>query len=171
MALKSQDVLVVLKLLSDGERASSYAVLAQELRMSASEVHASVGRLREGRLVSGEGRRVMRKVLADFLSFGLSPVFPAREGELARGIPTAWAAPSLHGEVITNGEPAPVWAHPEGSERGTSVVPLYRSAPQAALADPVLYEYLALVDSVRLGRARERRAAIEKINHLLLSDG
>lgn len=169
MALKSQDVMVVLKLLLDGERAAPYAVLASELGMSASEVHASVGRLREGRLVSEEGRRVMRKALRDFLVFGLSPVFPAKEGELARGIPTAWAVSG--GVVAESHESVPVWAHAEGTVRGPSVAPLYRSAPQAALSDSDLYEYLALIDTLRLGRARERKAAIAEIDKRLLSDG
>lgn len=163
--------MVCLKLFLNGDRSVSYAAMANELGMSSSEVHASVGRLREGRLVSGEGRLVMRKPFADFLAFGLSPVFPAKEGELTRGIPTAWAAPALAGVVAVEETFVPVWAHAEGSVRGANVVPLYRSAPDAALADPTLYELLALVDAIRLGRARERGVAIERINELLLSDG
>ena len=34
--------------------------------------------------------------------------------------------------------------------------PLYKSVPRAARADAQLYEWLALVDAVRAGRARER---------------
>jgi hypothetical protein len=37
--------------------------------------------------------------------------------------------------------------------------PLYKSAPMAALRDPVLYEFLALADAIRDGRARERNLA------------
>lgn len=84
---------------------------------------------------------------------------------------TAWAVSVSGGIVAESGESVPVWAHAEGSVRGSSVAPLYRSAPQAALADPKLYEYLALVDSLRLGRARERKAAIAEIDKRLLSNG
>jgi hypothetical protein len=43
------------------------------------------------------------------------------------------------------------------------LVPLYRSAPDAALRDPALYEWLALVDALRSGKARERRMAGEEL--------
>ena len=56
MAMKPQDVVVALKLLSEGERPRPYAVLAAELGMSASEIHGAVARLREGGLVALEGR-------------------------------------------------------------------------------------------------------------------
>jgi hypothetical protein len=40
---------------------------------------------------------------------------------------------------------------------------LYKLAPAAALRDPVFYEYLALVDALRDGRARDRKLAEEMI--------
>jgi hypothetical protein len=36
------------------------------------------------------------------------------------------------------------------------LVPLYPSAPAAALRNPALYENLALFDALRMGNARER---------------
>ena len=171
MAMKPQDVVVALKLLSEGERPRPYAVLAAELGMSASEIHGVVARLREGGLVALEGRRVVRQALRDFLVSGIAHVFPAKEGEPARGIPTAWAAPALGGMFKSSVGSVPVWAHPNGSSRGPSVAPLYKSVPNAALEDPDLYDYLALVDTIRLGRARERKAAIELIDKRILKDG
>jgi hypothetical protein len=43
--------------------------------------------------------------------------------------------------------------------RGVGLEPLYKSAPLAALRDPVLYEFLAIADALRDGRARERNLA------------
>lgn len=171
MGMKPQDIMVVLKLLSNGEEPSSYAALAAELGMSASEVHGAIGRLREGRLVASEGRRVARHALRDFLVSGIAYVFPAREGEPARGIPTAWAAPVLERTFRAADGSVPVWPHPKGGSRGASVEPLYKSAPDAALRDPDLYDCLALVDTIRLGRARERKAAIEVLDKRILNDG
>ena len=37
--------------------------------------------------------------------------------------------------------------------------PLYRSVPFAARQDPALYEWLALVDTLRSGSTRERQLA------------
>ena len=121
MALKPQDVVVLCKLLIEHEKELPYAKMAEELGMSASETHAAIGRLREGRLVAAEGRDVQRQAIRDFLKYGISHIFPARELEPSRGIPTAWAAPVFDGAFTTGNEPPPVWAHPEGTVRGPSV--------------------------------------------------
>lgn len=171
MAMKPQDVVVALKLLSEGADLCSYAVLASELGMSASEVHGAIQRLKEGGLVSPEGRRVVRQALRDFIVSGIAHVFPAKEGEPARGMPTAWAAPVFEGMFKSSDDSAPVWAHPRGGSRGPSVTPLYKSVPEAASKDPDLYNCLAIVDTIRLGRARERKAAIEALDKRILGDG
>jgi hypothetical protein len=62
----------------------------------------------------------------------------------------------------------PIWPDPEGTVRGEGLAPLYRSAPRAALRDPRLYEWLALVDAVRAGRARERKLAALEIERRLI---
>jgi len=65
-------------------------------------------------------------------------------------------------------ESAPlVWPHPEGQVRGESLEPLYPSAVDAALKDTKLYECLALVDALRVGRARERKLAIDFLTQSL----
>jgi hypothetical protein len=50
---------------------------------------------------------------------------------------------------------------------GRAVAPLYRSAPLAAAEDPRLHELLALVDALRVGRARERTLAREELDRRL----
>ena len=171
MALKPQDVVVLCKLLIRDEKELPYARMAEELGMSASETHAAIRRLQEGRLVAPGGRNVQRQAFRDFLKYGISHVFPARESGPSRGIPTAWAAPVFDGVFNTSNEPPPVWAHPKGTVRGPSVAPLYKSGPDAALKDQRLYDYLALIDAVRLGRARERKFALEKLEGLISDNG
>jgi len=171
MALKPQDIVVLCKLLIEDEKELPYARMAEELGMSASETHAAIRRLQEGRLVAPGGRKVLRQAFRNFLKYGISHVFPARELEPSRGIPTAWAAPVFDGAFNTSNEPPPVWAHPEGTARGPSIAPLYKSGPDAALKDQDLYEYLALIDAVRLGRARERNLALEKLEALVSDNG
>ena len=65
------------------------------------------------------------------------------------------------------GEPPLVWPHPEGEVRGESIEPLYRSAVDAARRDSRLYECLALIDALRVGRARERKMAIDLLTKRL----
>ena len=40
--------------------------------------------------------------------------------------------------------------------RGVALIPLYPSAPAAALRGPALHENLALFDALRIGNVRER---------------
>lgn len=53
----------------------------------------------------------------------------------------------------------PVWPHIEGNVKGRAVEPLHPGVPKAVQADQQLYALLALVDVLRVGRAREREFA------------
>lgn len=166
MFTKPQDIVVALKLaLGNGD--SSYAVLGQSLGMSASEVHAAVRRLIAARLVDPETNEVRREALRNFLVHGVPYTFPASPKEITRGMPTAWAAPAMSGQVSATDQIPPVWPDPEGQVQGAAVRPLYPSIPGAARRDPELYDLLALVDALRLGRARERAFAEKEIEQRL----
>jgi len=64
-------------------------------------------------------------------------VFPPEWKGVTRGVPTSYAAPPLSAKFAV-GDLPPVWPHPAGTSRGEGLVPLYKSAPDAALRDPVL---------------------------------
>lgn len=164
--IKPQDIVVGLKLALAAEN-ESYAALAKALGMSASEVHAAVGRLAEARLLEADSRKVRRKPFVEFLLHGVPYAFPASVGEMTRGVPTAWAAPAMAGKVAVTENEAPIWPEPNGNRKGLAVDPLYRTVPAAAANDPALYDLLALVDAVRLGRARERTMAANQIERRL----
>ena len=57
MVLKPQDILVVLKLVSMGQRPWSYAWLAVQLGMSPSQLHAAVKRSLAARLATRKEAR------------------------------------------------------------------------------------------------------------------
>ena len=90
--------------------------------------------------------------------------FPAVRGEVTRGLPTSYAAAPLNREIVGSSELPPVWPFAEGTHRGVTFEPLYKTVPSAALKDPALYELLALLDAVRAGRARERRLAEDELS-------
>jgi DNA-binding Lrp family transcriptional regulator len=162
---KSLDIVVLLKLLLErGQR--PYAQLSKELSISASEIHASVRRSIEAGLIDGVSRLPLRKPLEEYLLHGVRYAFPAKPGSLVRGMPTAHAAPPLADKFSSDDLP-PVWPDPEGTVRGYSIEPLYSSVPKAARSDSVLYELLALVDALRVGRARERNLAQEELKQRL----
>jgi hypothetical protein len=74
-------------------------------------------------------------------------------------VPTAFGAEPLASQLTTASGEVPVWAHPAGAAKGPTLTPLYRTAPQAALADPALHRVLALLDALRTARTRERTLA------------
>ena len=172
MNLKPQDILVVLKLIAMGDRSWSYVQLANELSMSASEINAGVKRCLSANLllpdyIDGKSPKPAMKAVEEFLIHGLKYAFVPERGELTRGVPTGYAAEPLKSNIVASNEPPPVWPYAEGQVRGYSFSPLYRSAPQAALADQRLYELLALVDAIRGGKARERELAIAALQKRL----
>ena len=164
MSSKSLDVFVLLKLL--GGKRKPYAQLAKEIGISASEIHAAVRRGIAAGLIGSESKLPLRKPLEEYLLHGVRYAFPAIPGPLARGMPTAYAAPPL-ADQINFADLPPVWPDPDGTVKGYAVEPLYRSVPVAAKLDAKLYELLALVDALRLGRARERKLAETELRNRL----
>ncbi len=214
MQLKPQDFVVALKLVAWGEQRWTYALLAQELGLSASEAHGAVKRgLQAGLLlqnrvapvrpVEGDSvaalsvqepvgiyrvirKRVRRAALAqdddiaaadnpvrphahnltEFALHGAKYAFPGVRLPLAVGVPTSHSAPAFAG-VFAPGGTDFVWPHPNGSVRGVGVEPLHPSVPFAAMKDAKLYELLALFDALRVGKARERGMALERLQALI----
>lgn len=108
---------------------------------------------------SGGHPKVNRRNLTEFVQHGLKYVFPAKAGAPQRGVATGFAAPMLEGQLVSAGAYIYVWPHAEGSQRGPSITPLFKSVPEAALKDERLYEFLALIDAIRLGNQREANLA------------
>jgi len=165
MALKPQDVMVLLKLIAIKNISWSYNGLAVKLGMSPSEVHAAAKRAIAAQLaVKREGHLAPNvRNLEEFVVHGLRYVFYPEWGGSTRGVPTLFGASPLAERIVPSAEPLPVWPDPEGSAFGSSFSPLYKSAPKAARVDSALYELLVLVDAIRGGNARERNIGIKEI--------
>lgn len=101
------------------------------------------------------------KAFLEFLVHGLRVVFPVQPGGIARGIPTAWSTAPL-AKAFPDASPV-VWASENGTLRGESIAPLYRSAAQAAANSASFHELLALTDALRIGRAREVNLATQHL--------
>ena len=163
MLLKPQDIVIMLKLVVRNGSEWSYPVLAHELSMSASEVHAGVKRAVAAKLMDMHRKVPVKSNLLEFLIHGVKYAYPPDHGGLTRGMPTGYAAPPLRELIVQSDEPPPVWSDPEGQVRGYEFSPLFSSVPHACKVDPKLYELLALVDAIRDGRARERKIAVNEI--------
>ena len=154
--LKPQDVLVLLKMVASKDRSWRLVDLAQELGLSLSEVSTSLERSKRARLIDGSKKKINWPALLEFVLHGLKYVYPAEPGPICRGVPTAHSAPPLSKEIGSKENDQYVWPSGEGTVRGQAIEPLYSSVPEAALKDPALHQLLALVDALRVGRARER---------------
>jgi hypothetical protein len=158
-----------LKLLVPTAFAARYTArgLEKETGISKSEVSSSLNRCIKVGLAKLDRKtnlpRANQKALAEFIAYGLKYVFPAQVSELSRGIPTSFAAPVLKGKIMSAGESIYIWPDAKGSSKGQSVQPLYKSVAMAVKTDPYLYEYLALVDAIRLGNAREVAIAKDEL--------
>ena len=170
VVLRPQDLVVLLRLALENGPAPTYATLAAELGMTASEAHAAVERAVAAQLAhkdAGGKATVILAALRAFVQHGARYCFPAVRGSLTRGLPTGYAAPPLNDQIVAGSDPLPVWPHKNGTVRGMAFYPLYPSLPEAAGRNPALYELLALFDAVRGGSARERALAIDLLEKRL----
>lgn len=163
--MSPHDIVILLKIAGYGDMPWYQQPLAEALGISQSEVSKSLNRSKYAGLIDPKGKMVMKMALMDFLQHGLRYVFPQQPGPVVRGVPTAHSAAPLK-EHIQSSEDY-VWPYGKGTVRGHSILPLYPSVPEAALKDEKLYELLALVDALRVGRAREKQMAIVELKKRL----
>jgi len=167
------DIVVLLAVAAHPEVDLPSKALAQQLFVEPSEITRSWKRTRISSLSYSLNRehRVNRSGLLEFLLHGLRYVFPAERGSMTRGLPTGIAAEPLKSQFMDTMDEAPVWPYAHGQMRGYAIKPLHRHVPQAALKDPKLYEFLALVDAVRGDRIRERKLADEELTRRIMPNG
>lgn len=146
--LKGQDVVVLLKLLgSDGQ--PPVRDLADQLGFDLAGTHRAMRRLDEAGLYSSSRRRIVEPSAEEFLIHAAKFSFPPRWASETRGLQTSWGAEPLKAELADSGGLSPVWPYSKGELRGLGLEPLHPMVPKAALADPELWQRLALVDALR----------------------
>jgi hypothetical protein len=168
--MKSLDVVVLCKIFilqCEGKSNWSYAQLAKSVCLSVGETHASVKRLKSSRLFDDYTKSVIPSAMLEFLIHGVKYAFPADLGTKEIGIATAHAAPVFKDELVHLESDIYVWPYSKGSERGISVSPLSAGAPGASLQDVKIYDFLALLDGIRIGKAREQNISIRKLEEMV----
>lgn len=165
-SLRPQDILVLLKLIILEGKEWRQLDLVNDLAISPAEISHSLERLRISRLISDDKRTVFRQSALEFLLFGVKYSFPARFGPTELGVSTGHSAPPLNTKIRS--QEKIVWPSPEGEVRGKTLFPIYPSAVGAALRDSELYEFLALLDAIRIGKARERDLAQKELRKRIL---
>ena len=160
--MRPQDIVVLLKIIALKSDDWYNSDLARSLKISASEISEVLNRCKIAGLVDSRKRKVHMNSFTEFLIHGLKYVFPAEPGGIVRGIPTAHSAPPVS-EYISLGIDVYVWPYAKGNQRGQAIAPLYKTLPEIVHEDKLLYELLAIADTIRIGRIREKNIAIEEL--------
>ena len=186
--MRKQDIYIMLKLACmqrrnrlngdcAGDMSADYTArgLSSALGVSKSEVNASIRRSGDAGLIVKDHKsgvpKVNRHALLDLIVHGIKYVFPVKPGAVVTGVPTACYAPVFDGTLHSMSDSILVWPYAGGHQRGQSVSPLHESVPKFAPEERDLYDLLALVDSIRLGQAREASMAAEMLEARLAGDG
>lgn len=173
--MKAQDILLLLRLNQLWQQPKpaemSIRALSDSLGVSKTEVSRAMERCRKNGLIYPERGTGLPKVqtsgLKEFLLHGFRYVFPAEKGALQRGLPTSFAAPGLKQLLQSAGTHIQVWPDAQSADYGESVQPIYPSVPTIARQNSQLYRELALLDSIRLGNARESGIARQALTQAL----
>lgn len=158
IVLRPVDVVLLLKRITPAGHKMNGKQLAESLGISPAEVSVSMERNRLARLIDASKSRVNILSLKDFIVYGIRYCFPVQPGALVRGVPTASSADPIKKSISSNGEKF-VWSDPNGSILGQAIIPLYGNAVLAAKNDADMYALLSIVDSFRIGKSREVKAA------------
>ena len=159
--MRMHDVVILLKIAAKGKENWMMKDLSHELGISASEVSESINRSVIAGLLAPDKKQLMKLSLLDFLQFGLPYVFPVKAGALVRGTPTAHSVFPLNEKIMSN--ELMVWPDANGTVRGQAIEPLHPRLIEASLKDEKLYELVALCDSLRIGKVREKQLAITEL--------
>lgn len=164
--MRPHDIVILIKMLTLGNEVMSMVEMADCLQISQGEISKAMDRNAIAGLVSPDKTRVNKLALRDFLIYGLKYVFPPQLGHSARGIATAHSAPPIN-KYITEGVEYYVWAYYKGTKRGNTIVPLYAKIPKIVENQTDLYELLAIIDTLRVGKKREVEIAISELDKRL----
>jgi hypothetical protein len=179
MYLKPQDILVLLKLSVWDKPEWRQEDLAMELGMVQSMVHSSLKRAEKCGLYNQEKKRVNKSALIEVLVHSIRFLIPGEFGRKGIGMPTAWGHREAFKSLVYGLVDPPIWSAPKGRRtsvtgeynvEGVEVQPIHEKAPEAASRDPRLYEVLAAVDALRMGRARDTEVAGEILRNRICGD-
>lgn len=177
--LKGQDIVVLILLRLRPDFSWTYQSISAEIGLSTSQCHLALQRLRTSGLLSSEKTHpwhVPEASCLELILHGVRYFFPPEIGAQARGIPTAGSAEFIRAHFVSNESQVSsyVWPDPKGEAVGSGLKPIHpcqlRFAPgigKASMNDSGIYEAMACIDLLRVGRARERSWAVGELKKRL----
>jgi predicted transcriptional regulator len=163
--MKPQDVLLALIMIGSNEKLTQ-SELAKSSHLSSGEVNNAIRRLTRSHLLDPISKEIRRSSLLEFILHGIKYSYPTGLGAAARGIPTAWGHKLIKAQIAS--KDTPVWPSVHGDTYGPSILPLYKNAVNVALKNKNVYNILALIDCIRIGKSREKSLAQKLLKELIL---
>ena len=160
--MRPQDIIVLLKIISLQNNSWRNIDIANAIKISPSEVSEALNRCKIAKLIDNTKRKVHINSFKELLIYGLKYVFLVEPGAIVRGIPTAHSA-YLINEYISTGEEVYDWPYAKGNQRGQVIELIYKTLPMTFHDDKFFYEFLVIVDTIRVGRVREIKIANEEL--------
>ncbi|HQR93876.1 MAG TPA: hypothetical protein PLK14_13385 [Sediminibacterium sp.] len=157
-----------MKIVVLGKKEWQFQDLSRSLYISSAEVSESLNRSSFSGLIDTNRKKVARIAFTEFLKYGLPYVFPQTPGPLSRGMATSHGHPLLKKHIVSSS--TYVWPDFEGKDYGQVIEPLYPNQVKAAKEDEKLYEALAMLDAIRVGKVREKKFAFDYFSNLLLNE-
>ncbi|MEY2901808.1 MAG: hypothetical protein RLY89_914 [Bacteroidota bacterium] len=166
--MRPQDIVILLKIVVLGNKEWQFQDLARSLYISSAEVSESLNRSSFSGLIDTNRKKVAKIAFTEFLKYGLPYVFPQTPGPLSRGMATSHGHSLLKKHIVSSS--TYVWPDFEGKDYGQAIEPLYPNQVIAAKEDEKLYEALAMLDAIRVGKVREKKFAFDYFSNLLLNE-
>ncbi|MCF8428259.1 MAG: hypothetical protein K9H61_06070 [Bacteroidia bacterium] len=164
--MRPQDIVILLKIVAKGESQWQLLNLANELKISNSEISESLNRSKTANLLDFNKKLVKRQNFMEFIEHGLKYVFPQEPGTMVRGTATAHSHPFMAAKF--NSATNYVWPDENGTIMGLAIEPYYKKQTEAVKEDGKLFKLLALTDVIRVGKTREIKTAIEELKKIIL---
>lgn len=164
--LKSEDVLVLLKLAVWNSQPWSLPLLSEELGPTPEEIQNSIRRLRTTQLVCDISDRLFRERFKEFVLYCLQYMFPTRPGMKTKGMLTGAKTHSF----FKSGSPQNsiyVWTKAGGSDYGYEIEALSPHCCYAALNDTKLRSLLSITETMRIVGTPARLWAASELDRSL----
>jgi hypothetical protein len=163
--MRPHDPILLAAICSLGGEEWTFRKLALQTGISIGEISQSLKRSSNAQLYNEQLKEINRLNFKDFLVFGLPFVFPVQTGAIMRGIPAAHSAPPFSSLIAS--EEHLIYPLDSGKHRGVALLPLYEPTIALLKDNQELYEWVSLMDILRMGRNRERKIAINLLKDKL----
>lgn len=153
--LKSEDVLVLLKLIAVEPYHKDLSYLSLELGHDPSEIINSLSRLRSSNLIEDKTHKVRIPDFKNFIFNQVHQLFPTSPGKITQGMLTG-AKPDFYFAVGLSYTSIWVWPNPDYPHKGYEIQPLSEHCCFAAANDPRLRKLLAVTETLRVSGRKAR---------------